>query len=291
MGPFVHDFMIRALIAGVLTGVLAPAVGTFIVQRRLSLLGDGLGHIAIAGVGLALLTGTAPLPIALVVVVLGAWLIEWLRAHGRVAADLGLAIIFYGGLALGVLMAGLAGRGAGVLSQYLFGSLTSVSPEEIWLVVILAVIVLVTVIGLRPQLFAVSIDEDFARTQGLPVGFYNFLLITMAALVVGISMRTVGLLLISALLVVPVAAAANIVTGLNRNLCTAMLIGGLVAAAGVTSSYWLDAPSGATIVLIAIVLFIVTVPLKPWRERRSRGTVSDAAARMGDDMSHERVRS
>lgn len=271
MGPFAHDFMVRALIAAVLTGVLAPAVGTFIVQRRLSLLGDGLGHIAIAGVGLAILTGTAPLPVALVVVVLGAWLIEWLRTHGRVAADLGLAIIFYGGLSVGVLLAGLAGRGAGILSQYLFGSLTSVSRNEIWLIVALAVIVLVAVIGLKPQLFAVSIDEDFARTQGLPVGFYNFLLITLAALVVGISMRTVGLLLISALLVVPVAAAANIVTGLNRNLFVAMLIGGVVAALGVTGSYYLGAPSGATIVLLAILLFIVTIPLKPLLERRGRG--------------------
>ena len=106
------DFMVRALLAGALTGVMAPAVGSYIVQRRLSLLGDGLGHVAIAGVGLALITGQAPVPVAVIVCVAGAVLIELLRQSGRASGDVGLAILFYGGLASGVLMAGLAGLGA-----------------------------------------------------------------------------------------------------------------------------------------------------------------------------------
>ena len=122
-----YPFMQRALIAALLTGLIAPAIGTYIVQRRLSLLGDGLGHVAIAGVGLALLTGQAPIPVAVVVCVLGAVIVEMLRQQGKATGDVGLAILFYGGLAAGVLMSGIAGAGAGALSQYLFGSLTTVT--------------------------------------------------------------------------------------------------------------------------------------------------------------------
>src|SRR4029450_1152951 len=116
-------FMQRALLAALLTGLMAPAIGTYIVQRRLSLLGDGLGHVAIAGVGLALITGQAPIPMAVVVCVAGGGLVGTLRQLGKGSGDVGLAILFYGGLAAGVLMSGIAGSGAAALSGYLFGSL------------------------------------------------------------------------------------------------------------------------------------------------------------------------
>ena len=148
-------FMQRALVAAVLTGLVAPSIGTYVVQRRLSLLGDGLGHVAIAGVGLALLTNTSPLPVAVVVCVVGAVGIELLRERGKATGDVALAVLFYGGLAAGVLMAGAAGQGAGVLSSYLFGSLTSVTASDLLIVAVLGAIVLLAAIGLAPQLFAV----------------------------------------------------------------------------------------------------------------------------------------
>ena len=138
-----YPFMQRALIAALLTGVIAPAIGTYIVQRRLSLLGDGLGHVAIAGVGLAFLTGFAPVPVAVVVCVAGAVIVEILRQQGKATGDVGLAILFYGGLAAGVFMSGIAGIGAGGLSQYLFGSLTTVSAADLRLIAVLGVVVLV----------------------------------------------------------------------------------------------------------------------------------------------------
>ena len=147
-------FMQRALIAALLSGLIAPAIGTFIVQRKMSLLGDGLGHVAIMGVGLALMTGTTPLPIAVVTCVIGAVAVELLRQHGKASGDLALAILFYGGLASGVLMAGIAGQGAAGLSSFLFGSLTSVSQNEIYLIAGLAVIILAITISLAPRLFA-----------------------------------------------------------------------------------------------------------------------------------------
>ncbi|MBA3528698.1 MAG: metal ABC transporter permease, partial [Propionibacteriaceae bacterium] len=175
-----YPFMQRALLAAFLTGLIAPAIGTYIVQRRLSLLGDGLGHVAIAGVGLALLTGQAPIPIAVIVCVLGAMVVEVLRQQGKASGDVGLAILFYGGLAAGVLMSGIAGAGAGALSQYLFGSLTSVTTGDLTLVALLGILVLVPTLGLAPQLFAVCADEEFARVQGLRVRFYNIVIVVLA---------------------------------------------------------------------------------------------------------------
>ena len=276
MGMLALDFMVRALIAGALTGVMAPAVGTYIVQRRLSLLGDGLGHVAIAGVGLALLTGKAPVPIAIAVTVVGAVAIELLRQSGRASGDVGLAILFYGGLASGVLMAGLAGQGAGTLSQYLFGSLTSVSNPDLAAVAVMAVVVLITALGLSPQLFAVCADEDYARAQGLPTRALNLIIVIMAAVTVAISMRTVGLLLVSALMVVPVATSQNLVLGFRRGLATAMGLGLILALAGVVASYYLDTATGATIVVLGVIVFVGTLPVNSVLERHRRANRAEA---------------
>ena len=261
-------FMQRALLAALLTGLIAPAIGVYVVQRRLSLLGDGLGHVAIAGVGLALLTGSAPIPVAVTVCIAGAVAVELLRQRGKATGDVGLAILFYGGLAAGVLMSGIAGAGAGALSQYLFGSLTTVTEADVWLVAILAVVVLVPAIGLAPQLFAVSTDEQHARTLGLPVRFYNVLIVVLAAVTVSLAMRTVGLLLVSALMVVPVAAAQNLVRGFFATLACSMLVGVVAAVGGATGSYFADTAPGALIVVLAIGIFALSWPVSALRARR-----------------------
>lgn len=270
MGIFALDFMIRALIAATLTGLMAPAVGTYIVQKRLSLLGDGLGHVAIAGVGLALLTSQAPVPMAVALCVAGAVIIELLRQTGRASGDVGLAILFYGGLAFGVLMAGIAGKGAGTLSQYLFGSLSAVDNSDLTTVAILSVVVMTASIGLSDQLFAVCADEDFAKSQGIATRALNILIVVMAAATVAVSMRTVGLLLVSALMVVPVATADNLVMGFKKSLFVSMAIGLTAALGGVVGSYYLDSASGATIVVLAIIFFIVSIPLKTLIGRRRK---------------------
>lgn len=254
-------FMRRALLAALLTGLIAPAIGTYIVQKRLSLLGDGLGHVAIAGVGLALLTGQAPTLLAVAVCVGGAVLVEILRQRGKATGDVGLAILFYGGLAAGVLMSGLAGAGTGALSQYLFGSLTTVSAADLRLVAILGFLVIVPCVGLAPQLFAVSSDEEFAQVQGQRVKLLNLLIVVLAALTVTLAMRTVGLLLVSALMVIPVAAAANLVRGFLATLVGSMVIGVVVATGGAMGSYFADAAPGALIVVLAIAVFGLSWPV------------------------------
>src|SRR6187551_2978466 len=127
-----YDFMVRALIAAAVTGLAAPAVGTYLVQRRLALMGDGIGHVAVTGVALGLVTGTSPTWTAVVVAILGAALIEVIRERGHNNGDVALALLFYGGLAGGVLITGLAGQGAAQLQAYLFGSLTSITAGDVW---------------------------------------------------------------------------------------------------------------------------------------------------------------
>ena len=268
-----YPFMQRALIAALLTGLIAPAIGTYVVQRRLSLLGDGLGHVALAGVGLALLTGAAPIPIAVVTCVAGAVVVEILRQRGKATGDVGLAILFYGGLAAGVFLSGISGVGAGGLAQYLFGSLTTVTPSDLRLIAILAIVILVTALGFAPQLYAASTDEEFARTQGLRVRLYHIAVVSLAAVTVALAMRTVGLLLVSALMVVPVAAARNLVRGFTAGLWCAIGIGVATAVGGAAASFWVDAAPGAFIVLLAIGVFILSWPISYLLRRRYAAAV------------------
>ena len=263
-------FIVRALLAALFTGLAAPAVGTYLVQRRLALMGDGIGHIAVTGVALGLLTGTSPTFTAVVVAVLGAILIEVIREQGRTSGDVALALLFYGGIAGGVLITGLADQSAATLNRYLFGSVTTTSAADVWVTIGLAVIVLVTAVGLAPQLFAVTQDQEFAKVAGLPVRFYNMLISVMAAVTVTVAMRTVGLLLVSALMVVPVATAQQLAGGFRRTLLAAMAIGTVAAFGGVTVSAYVDVAPGPTIVLLALAGFVLAYPIGSWLRHRER---------------------
>jgi zinc transport system permease protein len=263
-----QDFMIRALIAAAATGLAAPAVGTFLVQRRLSLMGDGIGHISVTGVALGLLTGTSPTLTAVAVAIVGAVTIELIRASGRASGDVALALIFYGGLAGGLLLVSVGGDGIASLNTYLFGSLLSISPTDVWVSVALAASVIALCLALLPQLFSVSNDEDFARTSGLSVRFYNVLISVLAAVSVSVAMRTVGLLLVSALLVIPVATAQQFSRGFRSTIFAAMAAGLVASIAGVVTSWYGNVPPGSSIVLIALLGFTVTAPVGMVLQRR-----------------------
>ena len=247
-------FMQRALLAAVFTGLAAPAVGTYIVQRRLALMGDGIGHVAVTGVALGLLTGTSPTWTAVAVAVVGAILIE----------------------AGGVLITGLAGQSAAGLQSYLFGSITTISAADVLVTMVLAAVVVVVCLGLSPQLFAVAQDQEFARVAGLNVRVYNILVAVLAAVSVAVAMRTVGLLLVSALMVVPVATAQQLTRSFRTTLGAAMLlglgasVGGLLVSAFASSRA--DVAPGPTIVLLALAGFVVTWPVGLWLRRHQHLT-------------------
>ena len=227
-----EPFMQRALLAALVTGLAAPVIGTYLVQRRLALLGDGLGHVAVTGVALGLLTGLAPTWTAVVVAVLGAVAIEVIRDRGHTSGDLALALLFYGGLAGGVMITGLAGQSAATLQRYLFGSITSISVSDIWFTLGLALVIVVLGLGLLPQLFTVAQDQDFAKVAGLNVRAYNLLVAVLAAVTVTVAMRTVGLLLVSALMIVPVAASQQLARSFRATIGGAARVSGTPAAQG-----------------------------------------------------------
>lgn len=257
IGLLDYEFMRRALVAAFFTGLAAPAIGTFLVQRRLALLGDGLGHVALTGVALGLLTGVAPILTAVVVASVGAVVIELLRMYGRTSADVALAMLFYGGIAGGVLLTNLAGDSAATLNSYLFGSITTVSTGDLTLVALLGVLVIALAVGLSPQLFAVCQDEEHARVSGVPVRAYSILIAILAAVTITVAMRTVGLLLVSALMVVPVAASQQLTRSFRTTHFAAMGIGLVAALGGLVTSYQIETQPGPTIVLLALAIFAV----------------------------------
>ncbi|TQN31091.1 zinc transport system permease protein [Haloactinospora alba] len=261
-----YDFMQRAFAAALLVGLAAPMIGTFLVQRRLALLGDGIGHVALTGVALGFLTGTSPVLTALLVSAVGAVLIEVVRARARTSGDIALALLFYGGIAGGVLLIGIApGQGSATLTAYLFGSVSSVSQQDVYVISGLALVVLAVVGYFGRELFVLCQDEDVARAHGLPVRLLSVVIAVTAALTVVIAMRVVGVLLVSALMVVPVAAAQQLSRSFRATMAVAVAIGMLSAVGGLAGAYYTgvafgtDVAPGGAIVLLAIAVFGVAV--------------------------------
>ncbi|WP_229072175.1 metal ABC transporter permease [Actinoplanes sp. DH11] len=273
-----YPFMQRALIGALIIGLAAPALGIYLVQRRLSLIGDGIGHVALTGVGVGLLTNNSPVLAAVLVATIGAVGVELIRERGRTSGDLALALLFYGGIAGGVVLVGLSdNKGNSNLMQYLFGSLITTSEQDIAVIGGLGAAVLIAMLALRPALFALCNDEEYARVSGLPVRTLNILLAVTTAVTVTIAMRTVGLLLVSALMVVPVAAAQQVTRGFRSTMAVAMLIGVGAAGAGIVVSAEADTAPGATTVLLALAAFLGTTLAGVLRRavvRRSRPPVA-----------------
>ena len=258
--------MQRALIVAVLVGLSAPVIGTYLVQRGLALLGDGIGHIALTGVALGWIAGAAAnvsphdawaVPGAIVVSVLGAILIELIRSYGRTRGDVALAILFYGGIAGGVILIKLAGGTTTNLTSYLFGSIVTVSVPDAWFSIVLAVVILLVGLGLRGPLFALCHDEEFTRSIGLPTGVLNVTIAVVAALTVSVSMRVVGALLVSAVMIVPVATAQLLSRSFVVTMRLSMGIGVVICVTGLLITYVVSASSGAMIVVLLVGLYAV----------------------------------
>ena len=263
-------FMQRALLAALVVGLCAPLVGIFLVQRRLSLMGDGLGHIALTGVALGFLLQTNPVATAVIVASIGAIVVELIRAYGKTSGDVALAVLFYGGIAGGVLLIGLSSKRSNVnLLSYLFGSLTTVSKFDIALIVSLALVIFLVTLLLKKSLFALCHDSEFAQVSGIPVKLLSMVLAVMTAVTVTIAMRVVGLLLVSALMIIPVATAQQLSKSFTGTRIMASVIGVIAAVSGVITSFYLDLAPGALIVVLVIFLFIFSIGFASFSRRRS----------------------
>jgi zinc transport system permease protein len=258
--PFDRDYMQLALAAGLVVAACAPLIGAFLVEKQLSLLGDGLGHLAFAGVAVGLLLAFSPLWAALIVTVLGALALEYLRVRGKASGDLVLALFFYGGIAAGAVIASRAtaeGQSVNVL-PYLFGSILTVTPNDVWLVVGLGVVIVTSVAVAGRALFAIVVDEESARVSGLPVNFLNSLLVVLAAVTIVAATQVVGTLLVAALMVLPVASGRLLARSFRATVLYAVGVGIFSVVAGLAAArLWALAPGGA-IVLVAGAFFAIT---------------------------------
>ena len=261
------EFMRLAFATGAVVGLLAPAVGFFLVQRNMSLVGDGVGHTAFAGVAAGYLLGVSPVLTALLAAVAGAVGIEWLRSRHRAAGDQALALVFYTGIALGVVLISAAGALDVDLFQYLFGSILTVTRTDVAVIAVLGAVGLAVVGLLYRVLAGVAIDEEGARVAGVPIGALNVAIGALAAVTVALSMRVVGILLVAALMVLPVSAAGRIAWSMRSTFLLSMGIGLASALAGLTISYYADAPPGGTIVLVAAGAFAVAALVRVLRGR------------------------
>jgi zinc transport system permease protein len=256
--PFDLPFMQRALLASLAVGVFAPMIGIFLVQKRMALFGDGIGHVAFAGVGAGAVAGfISETWAALAFAVAGALALEWLRSRRRASGDVALALLFYSGIALGVVLLSAADGYDASLLGILFGQPLTVTDVEIRTIAGLGALIVLVVLTARRALFSVVTDEDWSRTAGLPVNALNAALAVLTACAVVAAMRIVGILLIAALMVLPVASAQLVARSFAGTMRWAVAIGAGSVVVGLTLSYVWDVAAGGTIVLVAAALFAV----------------------------------
>lgn len=256
---FHYSFMVRALQAGVIVAVMCPLIGIFLVLRRYSLMADTLAHVSLAGVAIGLITAINPIITALVTSIISSVAIERLRETRKVYGESALALFLSGSLALAIVLISLA-RGFNVdLFSYLFGSITTVKGSDISIIFILGIVVIGLVIAFYKELVYIAFDEEAARVSGIKTRLINATLIILTATTIAISMRIVGILLISALIVIPVVAALQFKKGFKQTILIAELISLVSVLSGIIASYYLHLAAGGTIVLIALIIFILTL--------------------------------
>lgn len=253
-----QGYMQRAILAGLIVGITCPVIGLFLVLRRLSLIGDGLGHVAFAGVAAGWLVGLYPLISAAILAVLGALGIERMRSWRRDYGDLSLAMVFYSGIALGAVLTSLSRRLTVALLGYLFGSILTVTETDLIIIGLASATVLIAVWLFGKELFAVAYDEDIARVSGLPVARLNYLIVFLAAITVVAALRVVGILLVAGMLVIPVAASLQIARGFAWTMSLSIVFGVASVLAGLLAAYSFDLAPGGAIVTTAILLFILS---------------------------------
>jgi len=254
-----YDFMQRAFIAGILIAILAATSGTFIVLKRYSMIGETLAHASLVGVAVALVAQSNPLWVAIIFSLIAAWLIEFLRTRFDLYSDSVLSILLSGSLALAVVIVSVGGSFNTSLFSYLFGSILAVSSEDVWTILGVGLVALGVLLVSAKKLYFIAFDEEVAKVSGIPVTLMNFLLVSVVAVIISLSIRIVGSLLIGALMVIPVTAALQFRKGFMQTMLLSVIIAVVSVIGGMSVSYYFSLPSGATIVLFVIILFILSL--------------------------------
>jgi zinc transport system permease protein len=261
---FHYSFMIRALLVGSIIACIAPMIGIFLVSKRYSLMADTLSHVCLAGVAIGMLLQIYPVYTALIVSVFAAICIEKLSKSKRISGESTLALFLSGGLAVATVIISFA-RGFTVdLFSYLFGSISTVSEGDVIVTVLLALVIVVVVALLYKELFYVSFDEESARVSGLPATQINYIFMILAAITIALSIRIVGVLLISALMVIPVLAGSLIAKSFKQTLLSSIMFSLFMVLTGLFLSYYFNLAAGGAIVLLSLVGFGILHVMSTW---------------------------
>ena len=252
---FQYSFIVRGLEAGIIVAIIAPLIGIFLVLKRYSLIADTLSHVSLAGIAIGLLLGINPVLTALAAAVVASLGIERLRTSKKVYGESALALFFSGSLALAVVILSLAHGFNANLFGYLFGSIVTVTDSDVWTILTLALLVILTLGIFYKALVYVTFDEEAAKVSGVPVRLVNTVLIILAALTVALAIPIVGVLLIAALIVIPVVTALQLKKSFLVSIVYAEIFSILSVVAGILVSFYGNLATGGTIVLIMLAIF------------------------------------
>ncbi|RLA70286.1 MAG: metal ABC transporter permease [Epsilonproteobacteria bacterium] len=256
---FDYEFMQRAFIVGISLSILTAVLGSFIVLKRYAMLPDALSHIALLGVGIGLVTHSSPIYVPIVVAVIAAISIEYLRYKKRLYSDAILSIFLSGALAMAIILINISDGFNASLFSYLFGSITAVSDQEVNITVGFTLISLLLLLGSYRKLLFATLDEASAQASGIPVFWLNLMLVVLSAVTVALAMRIVGILLIGALMVLPISTALLYKENFIKTIGMAILFSLTSVISGLVCSYHMGLSSGASIVLIALGFFIISL--------------------------------
>lgn len=256
-GILQYGFIVRALEAGVIVGIIAPLIGIFLVLRRYSLIADTLAHVSLAGIAIGLLLGVHPVLTALASTVIASLGIERLRTSKRVYGESALALFLSGSLALAIILISLANGFNANLFSFLFGSIVTVTKNDILIIAIVALVVIITLIAFFKELVFITFDEEAAKVNNIPTRLINTILIMLAALTVSLSIPIVGVLLIAALIVIPTVTALQLRRSFTHTIIYAEIVSVFSVIAGIFTSFYLNLATGGTIVLIMLIIFII----------------------------------
>lgn len=256
-----YTFMQKALLVGLLVGTLCPTIGLFLVLRRLSMVGDTLAHVSLAGVLLGMFWNLSPLPVALALSALVSLFLEKLRGFFKYYGEISLAVVMASGLGTAVILMGITRSSDASLASILFGSIITLQNQDIILIGLLSLASYSLLFLYYRELFFITFDEEGARLAGIKVDLFAHLLLMMAAMVIAVGLRIVGALLVSSLMVIPVATGLILKQGFKRTLIWSNLFGLLTVLIGLTTSFYLDLAPGGTIVLTSVLILLFVLAL------------------------------
>lgn len=259
---FKQDFMIKALITGVFIAISCSLLGVFLVLKNMSLIGDGLAHVSFAAIAIGLLVSDKPIIISIPIVIVASFLVLLLKEKAKIDADATIGLLSSFSIAVGVIIASVA-KGFNIdLFSYLFGSILFISPSEMILSGLLAIILIVLVLLFYNDLFSITFDENFAKISGIKVRRINYLLSVLISVTIVLGIRIVGTMLISSLIVFPSVSALQISKGFKRTLMFSVLFSMIAVVLGIIFSYILNVPTGALIVIVNAIIFLITLIIR-----------------------------